>query len=143
MLKKGAFLMGKIALLALGAVFAAATPAIAGHRLSGEAELAKALEGRIAGKPVDCIQLSDARSTRIFDHTAIVYDTGSVLYVNRPRAGTESLDQWDALVTRTSTSELCSVDTVQLFDTGARMQRGTVFLGEFVPYRRVRTADAH
>jgi hypothetical protein len=135
--------MGKFALLALGAIVAAAAPAIAAPRLSGEAELAKALEGRVAGKPVDCIQLNDARSTRIIDHTAIIYDTGGVLYVNRPRAGAESLDQWDTLVTRTSTPELCSVDTVKLFDTGARMERGVVFLGEFVPYRRVRTAQAH
>jgi hypothetical protein len=134
--------MSKIALLALGAAVAAATPALSAPRLSGEAELAKALEGRVAGKPVDCIQLTEARSTRIIDHTALIYDTGNVLYVNRPRAGAESLDQWDTLVTRTSIPELCSVDTVELFDNGAHMQRGTLFLGEFVPYRRVRTADA-
>jgi hypothetical protein len=128
--------MIKIFFLALAA-FAAAAPASAAPRLTGEAALAKALEGRVAGKPVDCVQLHGVFATRIIDHTALIYDSGSTLYVNRPRAGAESLDQWDTLVTRTSTSELCSVDVVQLYDSGAHMQRGTLFLGQFVPYRRV------
>jgi hypothetical protein len=43
------------------------------------------------------------------------------------------------LVTRQFTSQLCSTDVVHLYDTSARMQTGTVFLGEFVPYKKVRT----
>ena len=122
-------------LLALGAVAALAAPAAA-KKFDGEAELAKAIDGRVAGKPVDCINLRDVRSSRIIDHTAIVYDTGSTIYVNRPRAGRESLDQWDTLVTKTYSSELCSIDVVQLWDSSSHMQSGSVFLGEFVPYAK-------
>jgi hypothetical protein len=123
-------------LLTLGALMMAAAPAHAAKPRDGEAELAKAIEGRIAGTPVDCVNLRNVRSSQIIDHTAIVYDTGSTLYVNRPRAGRESLDRWDTLVTKTFSSDLCSIDVVQLWDSGSRMQSGTVFLGEFVPYKR-------
>jgi hypothetical protein len=114
-----------------------ATAASAAPRLSPEAKLAKALEGRVAGEPVNCISLSRVRSSRIIDDTAILYEAGSTIYVNRPRAGRESLDRWDTLVTKLFTSQLCNTDVVHLYDTSSRIQTGLVFLGEFVPYRRV------
>ncbi|HEX8641506.1 MAG TPA: hypothetical protein VF704_10185 [Allosphingosinicella sp.] len=103
-----------------------------------EAELARALQGRVAGEPVDCIDLHRVRSSRIINDTAILYDAGGTVYVNRPRAGAESLNQWDALVTRLPTTRLCSIDTVRLVDPSTHTMTGIVFLGEFVPYRRVR-----
>jgi hypothetical protein len=124
-----------IALLA-GAVLLATAPAGAAPRLQGEAELARALEGRVAGKPVRCINLNSVRSSRIIDRTAILYETGGTIYVNRPSGARRSLDRWDTLVTRPFGSRLCSVDIVRLYDTTSRMQTGFVFLGEFVPYRR-------
>jgi hypothetical protein len=117
--------------LALATASAEAAP-----RVSGEAKLAREIEGRVAGDPVRCLPFHRIHSSRIIDDTAIVYDAGSTLYVNRPRAGRESLDRWDTLVTRTFGSQLCSTDVVHLYDAGARMQTGIVFLGEFVPYRK-------
>ena len=107
-----------------------------------EAELARTLAGRVAGEPVDCIDLHRVRGSHIVSGTAIVYDAGSVIWVNRPRGGAESMDQWDIMVNRLYSSQLCSIDTVQLIDQGSRMYSGTVFLGEFVPYRRVQTGSA-
>ena len=104
----------------------------------GEAELARALEGRVAGEPVNCISLYRARSSRIIPGTAIIYDAGGTLYVNRPRSGAEELNAWDAIVTRTPSTQLCSIDTVEVVDLQTRMMTGIVFLGDFVPYRRVR-----
>ena len=104
----------------------------------GEAELSRALQGRVAGAPVDCINLRQIRSSRIINNTAILYEAGGTVYVNRPRAGREQLDQWDTLVTRLHDNRLCSVDTVRLYDAGSRIETGFVFLGEFVPYRRAR-----
>jgi hypothetical protein len=118
-------------LLASGAV-AAAPP------VEPEVKLARILEGRVAGEPVKCIQLRNIRSSTIIDDTAIVYDAGSTIYVNRPRGGRESLDQWDVLVTKLHSSELCSIDIVNLYDSSSRMQTGFVSLGEFVPYRKPR-----
>jgi hypothetical protein len=127
-------------------------PLIAGALLVGgaaqakpadrEAELARALAGRVAGEPVQCIDLHRVRSSRIIAGTAILYDAGSVVYVNRPDNGAEQLNRWDTLVTRTPSTRLCNVDTVTLVDQGSRSFTGIVFLGDFVPYRRVRTSDA-
>jgi hypothetical protein len=130
--------MRKLAFLLLGTAMIAALPVQAETRRGGEAELARVLEGRVAGEPVDCIDLHRVRSSRVIEDTAIVYDAGGTLYVNRPRNGAEELNRFDAMLTRLPTTRLCSVDTVTMFDTTSRMMTGIVFLGEFVPYRRVR-----
>lgn len=113
-----------------------AMPAAAATRVSesGEAKLAKALDGRVAGKPVDCISLRSTGSSQVYDGTAITYEQGRTLYVNRPRMGAESLRRGDILVSKTFTDQLCNVDTVRLLDQGSRFERGFVGLGKFVPY---------
>jgi hypothetical protein len=128
-------------LLTLGALVAATSPALAAKPYDGEAELAKAIEGRVAGAPVHCVNLRNVRSSQIIDRTAIVYDTGSTVYVNRPRAGRESLDRWDTLVTKTFSSDLCDIDVVHLYDTSSHMQTGSVFLGDFIPYKKAPKPD--
>lgn len=126
-----------VASLGLGAA-----PAAAGPRLTPAAELERALEGRVAGEPQNCITLRNVRSTRIINDTAILYDAGGIVYVNRPEFGAESLDRWDVLVSRSFGSQLCSVDVVTVYDSGSSFLRGSVFLGKFVPYRRIRTGSA-
>ena len=121
-----------LALLAFGAAVQAREP------VDREAELARALRGRVAGEPVDCIDLHRIRASRVITDTAILYDAGSIIYVNRPRNGADELNQWDTLVTRTPSTRLCSIDTVDVVDLTTHSLSGIVFLGEFVPYRRVR-----
>ena len=130
--------MRRFVSLLITSVLLAAAPAGAAPRLDPEQRLARAIEGRVPGEPVRCVNLRNIRSSRIIDRTAIIYDAGGTLYVNRPRSGRESLDQWDVLVTRPFGSQLCSIDVVQLYDTASRMQTGSVFLGDFVPYRKPR-----
>lgn len=131
------------ALLAGVLIAVSAVPAGAATRAEkAEARLAKILEGRVAGEPVDCLPLFNIRSSEIIDGTAIVYRTsGNKLYVNRPTIGARSLDRDDILVTRTSTSQLCSIDAVRLLDSTSRFYTGFVGLGEFVPYTKVDTAE--
>ena len=122
---------------------AAAPGAAAKEKLAPEQQLAKLLDGRVAGEPKDCISLPTIDSSQIIDKTAIVYRDGSTLWVNRPRSGADSLDDDDVLVTKTTGSQLCSIDTVQLHDRSSHFWRGFVSLGEFVPYRKVKAAAAH
>jgi len=132
--------------LAIAATIAAAAvlampAADARTKLTGEQQLAKMLEGREAGKPVSCIPLSQANSTTVIDRTAIVYRVGGTLYVNRP-TNADRLDDDDILVTKTYTSQLCNLDTVQLHDrTAGNMWNGFVGLKDFVPYRKAPTAN--
>ncbi|HYD08271.1 MAG TPA: hypothetical protein VEC60_21230 [Reyranella sp.] len=127
------------AILAAATAMSLSVAADAKPRLSGEEKLAKLLEGRVAGEPTDCIYLPRVRSSRIITDTAIVYDAGSVLYVNRPRGGAYSLDDDDVLVTELhgGGSSLCSIDVVRLHDRSTLFYNGFVSLGEFVPYRKV------
>ncbi|NNM76013.1 hypothetical protein HJG53_03705 [Sphingomonas sp. ID1715] len=120
-----------LAAAALGAVSAASAAP-----LPPEARLARMLDGRVAGKPVSCLNQRSISSTEIIDDTAIVYRVGSKLYVNRPRSGADWLHRDDILVTRTIGSQLCSIDTVRLLDRTSMIPAGFVSLGDFVPYTR-------
>ena len=131
------------AVLAAATVLTLAVTADARPRLSPEQKLAKMLDGRVAGEPRDCIYLPSIRGSRIVDKTAIVYDAGRTLWVNRPRSGASSLDDDDILVTNLygSGSQLCSIDIVRLHDRTSFFYSGFVGLGEFVPYRKVAASN--
>ena len=135
--------MRKIAfVLAAGAALVSASALHAGEKLSGEARLAKLLDGRVAGEPVSCIFMPRVRDTRIIDKTAIVYDGGSTIWVNRPASGAQSLDSDDVMVTRLTGAQLCDVDSVHLHDRTSHFWSGFVGLGDFVPYTRAKVARA-
>lgn len=123
--------------LLLGAVLigmGAAAPATPRDNSRGEAKLAKAIEGRTAGKPVSCISMHNITSSEVIDGTAILYRVGRTVYVNTPRVGQSSLDSDDIMVSKTWGSQLCSLDTIRMIDRSSRFQTGFVGLGEFVPY---------
>ncbi len=128
-----------IVLAAISATIVAAPPAVARDQLTGEAQLAKMLDGREPGKPVNCLPLGQSSEQRIIDKTAIVYRYGSTLYVNRP-SNPESLDNDDIMVTKPLNGQLCSVDTVTLIDRNSRFYSGFVGLQQFVPYKKVASA---
>lgn len=122
-------------LAAVAASLLVAPVAVQAKRLTGEEQLAKLLNGRVAGEPVSCINLRLATSSRVIDRTAIVYEVGRTLYVNRtdnPRM----LDDDDILVTRMHDSNLCNVDIVHLRDRSGFVHGGAVGLAHFVPYRK-------
>lgn len=122
------------------AVAASSMPAVAAEQDGrAEAKLAKMLNGRVPGEPVNCISLSNVYSSEIINRTAIVYRTvGGGVYVNTPRFGQQLLDDDDMLISKTSGSQLCTLDNVGLFDRGARFVTGSVGLGEFIPYTKVK-----
>ena len=133
-MRRFAFALATAALLS-GPALQAKAP-----KLTGEEKLAKLLEGREAGEPVSCISTHNTRDARIIDKTAIVYDTGRVIYVNRPN-GARSLDDDDIMVTRLHGSQLCRLDTVQMRDRSSFFYSGFVGLEDFVPYRKVALRD--
>lgn len=119
-----------------GGLLAAALPALPAQaaRLEPEARLAKRLEGRVAGKPVNCIPQFRIQSSEIFEKTAILYKAGRTWYLNRPVSGRNFLGRDDILLTDTHSSDLCSVDIVRLLDQGSRFPSGSLGLGQFIPY---------
>lgn len=112
------------------------------EQTKGEKELAKLLEGRVAGEPTSCIRTPPNDRVRVIDDTAIVYGRGKTIYVNRTSRPSD-IDDRDAMVIRRfSGSQLCKTDTVTTIDRGSQMFSGVIFLSEFVPYTRVETKAA-
>ena len=125
-----------LVITALSAMLAMPTGVAAKAKLTPQQQLDKLLEGRVAGKPVSCISQFDSRDMQVIDKTAIVYSTGSVIYVNRT-SNPKSLDSDDILVTKIWGIGPCRLDTIQLRERSGGFWHGFVGLEDFVPYRRV------
>ncbi|QDH33776.1 hypothetical protein [Porphyrobacter sp. YT40] len=104
----------------------------------GEARLAKLLEGRVAGEPVNCIRTLPNQRMQTIDGTAYVYGSGNTIYVQRTR-DPSAIDDNDALVTnRFNATQLCRLDITTTVDRVLGFFTGTVFFEDFVPYTRVK-----
>jgi hypothetical protein len=101
----------------------------------GEAQLAKLIAGRTAGKPRSCIPAQISTRLRVIDNTAIVYDAGKTLWVARPD-DPRSLNTSDILVIKRYSSELCKQDVIHTVDRMSGFMTGVVFLNDFVPYTK-------
>jgi hypothetical protein len=125
--------------LAAVVVLAAASGAVAAPKEAPEVKLARLLDGRVAGEPVDCINPRNTESIEIVDGAAIVYRMNNgVLYVNRPSIGAASLRRDHTLVTKINGAQLCRMDMVTLVEQGSHFQSGAVSLGTFTPYAKPR-----
>lgn len=132
--------MKDLAKLAFGAAAAAVlssgTAAAAKDRISGEEELAKLLEGRVAGEPVRCIRDYPNQPMRIIDKTAIVYGRGKTIYVQRTR-NPEDIDDDDTLVIyKTDASRLCRLDHINTIDRVTGFYTGNLIFEDFIPYTK-------
>ena len=108
----------------------------------GAAELAKLLDGRVAGEPERCVRTYPSRNINIIEGTALVIDTGNTVWVNYTQ-DPERLDEDDALLIRKfgSSSQLCRLDNVTTFDRFNGFYTGNIFLKDFVPYRKADAAS--
>ncbi len=103
----------------------------------GEIELAKLLEGRVAGEPQSCVRSLPSENINVIDGTALVVGRGKTIYVNVPQHP-DSLDEDDVLVIRRyNGSQLCRLDWIETRDRLGGFYNGNVMLGDFVPYTRV------
>ena len=101
-------------------------------------ELAEAPTGRIAEKPVDCLDPYDSQSVRVVPGQAIIYGVYGKLYVNRPQDGADRLRWNDVLVTRVEAGHLCRNDPITLVDPVTRSEHAFIILGQFTPYAKPR-----
>ncbi|MGL5838874.1 MAG: hypothetical protein ACRCY3_10280 [Sphingorhabdus sp.] len=123
------------------AIMGITTAAISGGSVSERR--AKALAAYTpAGEVRDCIQISSIRSTNVIDNNTIDFKTtGGKVYRNTLPYSCPSLGFEQRFSYRTSTSQLCSVDTIrvlQSFGGGIREGAGCG-LGKFQPMQKVST----
>lgn len=105
----------------------------------GEAQLAQALEGYVAGPAVRCVNLNSITNQTVIDGTAIIFwGSGGKAWVNRPD-GAQFLRRDNILVTKPFGGENCRLDIVHQLDQASRMEAGSVGLNDFTVYTKVKT----
>ena len=104
--------------------------------------LAEQLDGKTAGTPQRCI--SDFNSTnliRVSDDIIIYRVSGSLVYENRLRNSCPGLARdSDIIVSEKFGSQSCNGDLIRLVDRTSGITGPVCSLGEFVPYRKNKTA---
>ena len=131
----------RIAAVVSAAALASSSTAMSPQPGSSKAqqELAKALAGRVAGEPVNCINdfRSQIRMTVIDDYTLLFRGAGAV-YLQKPPGGCTNIsNKTNALTTRrTSTNQLCAGDISQVVQPSSGIFLGSCAFGPFVPYKK-------
>jgi hypothetical protein len=100
-----------------------------------EARLAKMLEGRTAGEPVNCVPLVKSNRLEVIEGVGLVYDSGDTLYVARPK-DPNTLRRDDIMVIDRFGSQLCNTDVIRTVDRNGGYMTGVVFLSKFIPYKK-------
>lgn len=122
--------------LAAGSAFAKDRPA---PRLTDkEAKaLAKALDGKVPGKPVSCVsRILGTDGLHAVSDGVLIYKVNRNLVYRNDLSGTCSgISRGNTLVLKPTNDQYCSGDIVRSVDLTIGMQAGSCGLGEFVPYR--------
>lgn len=98
------------------------------------------LKDRVAGTPVSCLPQTRLRRSTAAGDEVLLYDTGSVVYVNSPYLGCPRARD-NAMISVSPMARLCSGDIVQVQDLLARAPLGSCTLNKFVPFRKVKPTD--
>lgn len=97
--------------------------------------LAKALDGKGAGKPVDCVSsIMGDRLRAVGDHT-LIYKVNKQLTYRNDLVGTcHGLSFGDTLVLKVFGSQYCRGDIARVVNLTNGTLTGSCSLGDFVPY---------
>ena len=114
-----------------------AAPAEQARNPKAADELAKALSGRVPGKPQRCIFNDSSVETIVIDDSTILFRDGRTVYVQHPPGGCSGLgNRSRTLVTRPVGSQMCQDDINHVVSLGSRMGGPTCVFGPFIPYRK-------
>lgn len=100
-------------------------------------DLARDLEGRVAGNPAGCVTQKMLRGPESGGPGVLLFDgPGDLIYVNRTGGDCGNLRNYRSIRYTTTNSQLCRGDVAQTFDPYTGVQGDYCTLGEFTPYRR-------
>lgn len=104
---------------------------------SPQDKLAKLTAGRVAGKPVDCINLGITNNeSQKIPGIGMAYRQGTTWYVSRFKDGCPDLREDTVVVTKLHSSQLCRGDIADLRMIPPNMPVGSCVFDSFVPYRK-------
>ena len=123
---------------AAAALGSCATPTEEARSPKAAKQLAEALEGRVAGEPVDCIRNYRTTNIEVIDDWTILFREGQTVYVQNPAGGCRGIgNQSKTLITRAfGVSRTCRGDINRLISVHSRMPAGSCIFTAFVPYTK-------
>ncbi len=110
----------------------------ASRKAEASRDLGKALEGRTAGTPQDCITPNGLSGPQIIDSRTILYTGGGRIWrVDLPEA-CPALGPFSTMIVEIRGSQLCSIDMFRVIDAGTSIPSGYCRFGKFTPYTRTK-----
>lgn len=104
-------------------------------------DLAKALEGRVAGKPENCISASRVNGPEIIDDRNILYrQSGARVWRNQLADKCAPMRDNDYLVVEAYGDQICKFDRFRVVNRNSGLPSSYCILGSFTPYDKPRPA---
>lgn len=129
---RSAWIMGVLAL----AGCTTSSEMTASRQAEAGAALAKALDGRVAGKPVDCIGTSTSLRPMVIDENTVLYREGGRVWRNTLVATCPRLSPYNTMITEVQGGQLCRNDRFRVLEPGTTIPGPYCRFGQFVPYER-------
>jgi hypothetical protein len=100
-------------------------------------DLAKEIEGKVAGAPQSCISSLDSSKLRVLGDNVVVYRVNKdLVYRGTLEGACRGLAMGDALVmNRPTATQYCRGDIARSVNFPSGMTTGSCAFGDFVPYR--------
>lgn len=93
------------------------------------------LAGRVAGTPVDCIDLSSAQGPEIVDANTILYrESGKRIWKVSPTDACPSLRPMATMIVDVYGGRLCRNDRFRTVEMGMSIPSASCRFGQFTPY---------
>ena len=100
-------------------------------------DLARALEGRTAGPPQQCVDASSPGNSLVaLERRTLTIRDGRTLWVNRLAPGCPGFHSTETLIVEVHEGRYCRNDRVRSVPAGGGIPGAACLLGEFVPYRK-------
>lgn len=101
-----------------------------------EAELDKALAGKVAGEKVSCVNREQQTNLTVISNNVLLYKVSKKLvYKNELIGSCNGLTRGDIIITQSWGSQMCRGDFTRTADRTSGMLSGACALGDFIPYR--------
>jgi hypothetical protein len=122
-------------LLAMGCTASAGMQSSRADR--AERELAKALEGRVAGEPQSCISSSFTNGPQVISDKTLLYrPVGKTVWRNDIIGSCPSLGPNETIVLEIYGGQICANDRFRVINPGVNIPSASCRLGKFVPYKK-------
>lgn len=100
------------------------------------AKLEKALDGKVAGEKMSCINRRPQTNLTVISNNVLLYRVNNrLIYKNELIGSCSGLVYGDTMIVRSFGSQLCRGDMTTTANLLTGMTSGACALGDFIPYR--------